>query len=91
MRAHSFQAPTLIGCSIVKERVLRHPNYGAVKSLPSAGRCVAAAPEAEKRDYEAVFLVCQAKVGNFLKIYLKLSKPPADAALLHNLAKSQKL
>ena len=65
MRAHSCQAPTLIGCSIVKERVLRHPHDGAVKSLPSAGRCVAAAPEAEKRDYEAVFLVCQARAGNF--------------------------
>jgi hypothetical protein len=51
--AHSFQAPTLIGCLIVKERF--RLSFAAL-----------AASEAEKRDYEAHFLACQAMSATFL-------------------------
>ena len=58
--AHSFQAPTLIGCQIFKEQ----GNANSVLSFYTAfyfpdvslSRFVS---EAEKRDYEGVFRHCQ--------------------------------
>ena len=58
--AHSFQAPTLIGCQIFKEQgiansVLRFALHSCFPDI-SLSRFVS---EAEKRDYEGLFLPCQ--------------------------------
>jgi hypothetical protein len=67
MPAHSFQAPTLIGCQIFKEQ-------GIAKSVlplvfPLIFPAFSYSPEAEKRDYEGVFYPCQISFHHFAKLF----------------------
>lgn len=71
--AHSFQAPTLIGCQIFKEQgtaqfvanlqtfKLNALHLTAIYTLLLF--VSALFPTAEKRDYEGVFIPCQTKSG----------------------------
>ncbi|MDF3856926.1 hypothetical protein P3W70_01085, partial [Achromobacter denitrificans] len=64
----SHQAPTLIGCLIVKERYCQIL-YCLI--LPAATCFAFASPAvsaAEKRDYEEVFIVCQVSIASFASL-----------------------
>ena len=62
---HSHQAPTLIGCLIVKERYCQILYYLLHLAANFALRRLrdVAASAAEKRDYEGVFSACQIVVA----------------------------
>ena len=71
--AHSFQAPTLIGCQIFKEQdtaqsVANMQTFELIVLHLTANYTLlliisALFPTAEKRDYEGVFIPCQTDLG----------------------------
>jgi len=73
--AFTFQAPTLIGCFVVKERSVFAALAALTRWWPC--RCCRAA-EPEKRDYEAVYFVCQA--GDLLTWFVYRITPPGNTA-----------
>ena len=68
--AHSFQAPTLIGCQIFKEQGTRptHCEFCTAFSATSIISLSRFVSEAEKRDYEGLFRHCQIDILLFYSL-----------------------
>ena len=83
MPAHSFQAPTLIGCQIFKEQGISRSASNLSTSEPKTHYLTAIYklflftsalfPTAEKRDYEGVFIPCQTGPSDYARFPKKIN------------------